>query len=101
MFNVIVVLCVLQHLQLVQSLADPEAEVNAWIMLAKVCSIDNNHSESLEHLEQGRKIAEKFRFRNELRRIHCLMGVSRATVDFGAYTEQLLQYVEAEAREGR
>jgi tetratricopeptide (TPR) repeat protein len=89
--------CFEQHLQLVQSLADPEAEVNAWVMLAKVCSSQRAFSESLEHLEQARKIAEKHRFRNELRRIHCLMGVSRATIDFGDYTAQLLDFVQSEA----
>ena len=51
--------CFEQHLQLVQALLDPEAEVNAWVMLAKLCNSEENFLDALENLEQARKIAAR------------------------------------------
>ena len=85
----------MQHLQLVQALTDPEAEVTAWKMLARVCSEEGKYGECLEHLEQARKISDKHKFVNDLRRIHCLIGVARGMADFSQYTEKLLDYVVA------
>jgi len=38
-------------------------------------------------LEQARRIAEREGHRNELRRINCLIGVSKGTMEFIAFTE--------------
>jgi len=41
-------------------------------------------------LDEAKKIAEKNDFFNELRRIHCLIGVSKGTIDFANVVDQLL-----------
>lgn len=82
-----------QHLQLVQALKDPEAEVNAFKMLAKVSSAENRSSDALEYLEQARRIAAREGYRNELRRIHCLIGTTRGAMEFGFFAERLVEKI--------
>lgn len=77
--------CFDQHLQLVQALFDPEAEIEAWKLLATLCSARGHHVDALDNLEQARKIAEKEGFFNELRRIHCLIGVSGASLNLDSF----------------
>lgn len=81
--------CFDQHLQLIQALMDPEAEINAWILLADLCNAQENYSNALDNLDEARKIAEKERFLNDLRRIHCLIGIAKGTNQFLDYTRSL------------
>lgn len=60
------------------------------------CELEN-HAEALESLEQARRIAEKEGFLNQLRRIHCLIGVSKGTLEFESYTYSLQQGGEVRA----
>ena len=53
-----------------------------------------NHEESIEHLEEARRIAEKEGRLNELRRIHCLIGVVKGTIEFGNFADNLLNKLE-------
>jgi hypothetical protein len=85
--------CFEQHLQLVQTLSDAEAEVCAWKALAHVCSVESKHGEALEYLEQARNIAHKNHFTNELRTIHCLIGVARGMLDFNSYSDMIIDFV--------
>lgn len=82
--------CFEQHLQLVQALADPEAEVNAWKILAKVCTSEEKYADALEQLEEARKIASREGYLNELRRIHCLIGIARGLMDFPDFLGKVL-----------
>lgn len=59
--------------------------------LADLSCEQENHAEALESLEQARRIAEKEGYYNQLRRIHCLIGVSKGTLEFENYTYNLLQ----------
>jgi hypothetical protein len=59
--------------------------------LATLCSIREHHGDALENLEQARKIAEKERFVNELRRINCLIGVAKGAMNFASFIENALQ----------
>jgi hypothetical protein len=52
-----------------------------------LATAQENHAEALESLEHARRIAEREGHRNELRRINCLIGVSKGTMDFIAFTE--------------
>jgi tetratricopeptide (TPR) repeat protein len=79
--------CFDQHLQLVQALFDPEAEIGAWKLLATLCSAREHHADALDNLEQARKIAEKEGFFNELRRIHCLIGVSGGALSLETFMD--------------
>lgn len=83
--------CFQQHLQLSQTLFDAEAEVNAWTLLASLCSHEGNFQEAVEALEQARTVATREGFRSELKRILCLVGVARASMGFGAFAEQLAE----------
>jgi hypothetical protein len=119
-----------QHLQLVQALIDPEAEIEAWklvsmvqllkfftalliwrgvcrfdyalqtgskrdsfhicssvLQLASLSTAQDNHVEALESFEEARRIAEREGHHNELRRINCLIGVSKGTMEFIRFTE--------------
>jgi hypothetical protein len=49
--------------------------------------VQENHLDALEDLEEARRIAEKEGYLNELRRIHCLVGVSRGALQFGEFTQ--------------
>eukprot|EP00428_Durinskia_dybowskii_P082622 CAMPEP_0170428512 /NCGR_PEP_ID=MMETSP0117_2-20130122/39810_1 /TAXON_ID=400756 /ORGANISM="Durinskia baltica, Strain CSIRO CS-38" /LENGTH=99 /DNA_ID=CAMNT_0010687811 /DNA_START=45 /DNA_END=341 /DNA_ORIENTATION=- len=69
--------CFDQHLQLVQALIDPEAEIEAWKLMAGLSTAQENHEEALDSFEQARRIAEREGHHNELRRINCLIGVSK------------------------
>jgi len=81
--------CFDQHLQLIQALMDAEAEINAYKLLAELCNAQENYAEALQHLEQARIIAQREGSLNELRRIHCLIGVARGTMDFADYADSL------------
>ena len=59
--------CFQQHLQLVQTLSDPPAEVIAWIMISKIAKAQGSIGDALESLERARAIAEKEHLVNELR----------------------------------
>jgi tetratricopeptide (TPR) repeat protein len=87
---------VLQHLQLVQTLQDPEAEITAWNMIAKLNQSEGRHADSLENLEQARRIAAREGFSNELRRVHCFIGMYRGAQDFQAYADHLLDGIHAD-----
>jgi tetratricopeptide (TPR) repeat protein len=82
--------CFEQHLQLVQALLDPEAEINAWKLLAKLCGREENYEDAMENLSQASKIAVSNRLLNELRRINCLLGVAQGHLHFREYSQQLL-----------
>ena len=88
--------CFEQHLQLIQALVDPEAEVNAWKLLAKLHYTEGNYEQSLENLEQARKVAERECFTNELKRIFCLIGMSKGKLSFDTYARSLVD--EANSR---
>ncbi len=85
--------CFEQHLQLVQALLDPQAEINAWKILAKLCNAEANYSYALENLEQAARIAIREKYMNELRRVNCLIGVARGQLNFTAFAENLVESV--------
>ena len=74
---------------------DPEAEVNAWKLLAKLHYAEGNYEQSLENLEQARKVATREGYTNELKRIFCLIGISRGSVSFDSYSRNLVDAVNA------
>lgn len=100
-------------MQLVQSLVDCEAEIGAWIMvcliscryvlislhhlscliirmqLASLSEAQEAHADALDSLEQCRKIAERENFLNELRRIHCYIGISQGNINFKKYAQNV------------
>lgn len=82
--------CFEQYLQLVQALLDSEAEVNAWKILAHVCEREENYSQALENLEQASRIAGKFKYMNELRRINCLIGIAKGMLTFDEEADALM-----------
>lgn len=55
--------------------------------LAGLSSAQENHVEALESYEQARRIAEREGHHNELRRINCLIGVTKGTMEFSKFTE--------------
>jgi len=81
--------CFEQHVQLIQALQDPEAEVNAWKLLANLSIKENNHSDAILSLEQAKNIASRTGIRSELRRIHCLIGESYAALGFADFAASL------------
>ncbi len=82
--------CFEQHLQLVQALLDPEAEINAWKLLARLCGLEENFADALENLAQASKLAMQSKQLNELRRINCLIGVAQGHLKFDELTSDLL-----------
>lgn len=83
--------CFDQHLQLVQALADYEAEINAWKLLANLYKLNDNHIDALDALGHARTIAEREGYLNDLRRINCLIGVTQGTLDFFNFSSSLLE----------
>ena len=69
------------------ALSSPAHIIHSQSQLASLSTAQENHSEALESLEQARKIAEREGHRNELRRINCLIGVSKGTMEFIKFTE--------------
>jgi len=43
----------------------------------------------LDNLEEARKIAEKEGYYNDLKRIHCLMGIAKGTLQFSQYSQAI------------
>lgn len=82
--------CFEQHVQLIQALQDPEAEVNAWKLLANLLIKEENHEAAIDALHQAREIAAKNKLNSELRRIHCLIGESSSANSFIDYTRKLV-----------
>lgn len=90
---------------------DPEAEIVAWklvrlillflniscimlisisgLQLADLSSAEENFAEAAHKLEQARRIAEKEGLLNELRRIHCLIGVAYGTLEFRSFVTSI------------
>jgi len=91
--------CFEQHLQLIQALVDPEAEVNAWKLLAKLHFTEGNYEQSLENLEQARKVATRECYHNELKRIFCLIGTSKGMLSFDSYSKSLVENLERSCAE--
>lgn len=58
--------------------------------LANLAALEERHYDALDSLEEARKIAEKNDFFNELRRIHCLVGVTVGTIEFTNVAEKIL-----------
>ena len=55
--------------------------------MAGLSTAQENHEEALDSFEQARRIAEREGHHNELRRINCLIGVSKGTLEFTKFTE--------------
>jgi tetratricopeptide (TPR) repeat protein len=85
--------CFEQHLQLVQALLDSEAEIKAWKMLAKLCQTEGQFSRSVDNLEQAKKIAIRENSFNELKRIHCQIGISKGSIDFSQFSQNLISSI--------
>lgn len=83
--------CFEQHLQLIQALVDPEAEVNAWKLLAKLHFMEKNYEQSLENLEQARKVATREGYFNELKRIFCLIGTAKGMMSFESHAKSIIE----------
>ena len=82
--------CFEQHVQLIQALQDPEAEVNAWKLLANLLVKEENHQAAIDALHQAREIASKHKLNSDLRRIHCLIGESSAANSFTNHIRKLV-----------
>lgn len=111
--------CFQQHIQLVQALQDVDAEVMAWItvsdghlllhsliktittiqscasmtQLAMINQAQENYHEALTNFDNGRKLAEKEGLLNELRRIHCLIGLNKGEKDFTSHLKSVSESV--------
>jgi len=83
--------CFEQHLQLVQALGDSEAEVNAWKVLSQIKFDEDDISGSIDCLEQSKKIALKEQYFNELRRVHCHIGLAKGNLEFEEYAQVISQ----------
>lgn len=89
-----------------QSLQDAEGEINAWklvsirimcsvhidnsVQLAEVSTAQENHPAALDLLEHARRVAVKNGFNSELKRILCLIGISRGISDFPMHADKLI-----------
>jgi len=87
--------CFQQHLQLAQTLQDTEAEVNAWKLLAQISTMEESFAQALESLEQARRVATKEGYMNELKRILCLIGFAKGSLEFAGHSERLVEEVSA------
>jgi hypothetical protein len=71
--------------------------VQAWIMISKISNSQGSLVNALESLERARAIAERERLSNELRRIHCLIGISAGEKDFMSFLSTTSQNCKAGA----
>ena len=53
-----------------------------YMQLAKLHYAEGNYEKSLENLEEARKIASREKYHNELKRIVCLIGISKGSATF-------------------
>jgi len=83
--------CFEQHLQLVQALGDSEAEVKAWKVLSQIKYDEGDVTGSIDCLEQSKKIALKEQYFNELRRVHCHIGLAKGSLEFEEYAQTISQ----------
>jgi tetratricopeptide (TPR) repeat protein len=85
--------CLEQHLQLSQTLEDVEAEVNAWKLLAKAATLNEDSIAALEYLEHARRVARRENYPSQLRRIHCQIGITKGTSTMQIYFDNLVSQV--------
>ncbi len=64
------------------------------MQLAELSKAQQDYADAFESLEQARRIAEKENLLNELRSIHCMIGVVQGTLQFRNYTDSLKQEQE-------
>ena len=62
----------------------------SFVKLATLSEMEGNGNDQLENLLQGQRICESEGLFNELRRINCLIGITKGSLDFDAYAEDLL-----------
>lgn len=62
--------------------------------LAKLHYLEGNFVESLENLDQARRVATREGFGNELKRILCLMGISQGAIEFREHADLLVNSLE-------
>lgn len=68
-----------------------------FVQLAKLSTLQSRHEDALELLDNAQRIASKHEYRNELRSILCLMGISHASADFNQYSVDLVEKSRAES----
>mmetsp|Transcript_2826 Transcript_2826/g.5212 ORF Transcript_2826/g.5212 Transcript_2826/m.5212 type:complete len:373 (-) Transcript_2826:48-1166(-) len=66
--------CLEQHLQLTQSLKDANGEGNAWFLLGKVATAEQDYEGAVKYFEQGKNVAENNGMIGLLKRITCSIG---------------------------
>ena len=81
--------CFEQHLQLVQALSDHEAELKAWQVLGHIKYTLGDSVSSVEALDQAKRIAIKYKYFNDLRKIQCLIGISQGSLHFEDYSDSI------------
>ena len=86
--------CMEQHLQLVQSLKDFSAEINAWLQLGHLEKHEGNFEEAIHCYEQANHIAEQQGEIGTLKRVNCHIGMARGSLALNKHMEQLAASVQ-------
>jgi len=81
--------CMEQHLELVQSLKDAQAESNAWLQLGGLYSMAGTHGQAVHAFESAVKLAEGHGEVGLLKRAICLSGVARGKLSMAQHMAKL------------
>lgn len=87
--------CFQQHLQLIQTLVDYEAEIKAYIKISELYKLQDNFEDAIEQLVRAQDIAEREGHLNELRRINCLIGYYNGLNGFSSYLSKISSVANA------
>lgn len=80
--------CLEQHLQLVQSLDDHAAVVNAHVLLGELASLQNQFQQAVESYSNAAKLAESMQETAIVKRLFCLIGVAQGNISLKSFMDE-------------
>ncbi|OQR96152.1 hypothetical protein ACHHYP_16952 [Achlya hypogyna] len=77
--------CMDQHLQLIQTVQDRSAEVNAWMQLGFLSNREHEHEKAARYFEQAYQLAKDLREIGVMKQASCYLGIARGCLHMKAH----------------
>ncbi|KAF0702807.1 hypothetical protein AaE_015699, partial [Aphanomyces astaci] len=85
--------CMDQHLQLIQSVQDRSAEVNAWMQLGFLATTDGHHDNAVRYFDQAYRLAQDLNEIGMMKQASCYLGIARGCLHTHTFFSNVLQSI--------
>ncbi|ETW07020.1 hypothetical protein H310_03113 [Aphanomyces invadans] len=83
--------CMDQHLQLIQSVQDRSAEVNAWMQLGFLATRDGAHDKAVRYFDQAYRLAQDLNEIGIMKQASCYLGIARGCLHAPTFFRNVMQ----------